>query len=64
MLSQLRSGALEMLSLAGVILATLVPAASLNSVGFAFKDYPMVWRGMDGRSASIYASRSTNPASW
>ncbi len=48
MLSQLRSGALEMLSLAGTILATLVPAASLNSVGFAFKDYPMVWKGMDG----------------
>ena len=48
MLSQLRSGALEMLSLAGTILATLVPAASLNSIGFAFKDYPMVWQGMDG----------------
>jgi tripartite ATP-independent transporter DctP family solute receptor len=48
MLSQLRSGALELLSLAGTILATLVPAASLNSVGFAFKDYPMVWKGMDG----------------
>ena len=48
MLSQLRSGALEMLSLAGVILATLVPAASLNSVGFAFKDYPTVWKAMDG----------------
>lgn len=48
MLSQLRSGALEMLSLAGVILATLVPAASLNSVGFAFKDYATVWPAMDG----------------
>jgi tripartite ATP-independent transporter DctP family solute receptor len=48
MLSQLRSGALEMFALAGNILATLVPAASLNSVGFAFKDYPMVWKGMDG----------------
>src|SRR6195952_1303781 len=48
MLSQLRSGALEMFALAGTILATLVPAASLNSVGFAFKDYPMVWQGMDG----------------
>ena len=48
MLSQLRSGALEMMSVPGVILATLVPAASLNSVGFAFKDYPTVWRAMDG----------------
>ncbi len=48
MLSQLRSGALEMLWLAGNILATLTPAASLNSVGFAFNDYPTVWKAMDG----------------
>lgn len=48
MLSQLRSGALEMVAMPGVILATLVPAASLNSVGFAFKDYPAVWKAMDG----------------
>jgi len=48
MLSQLRSGALEMLSMPGVILATLVPAASLNGVGFAFADYPTVWKAMDG----------------
>ena len=48
MLSQLRSGALEFLAMPGAILATLVPAASLNSVGFAFKDYPAVWQAMDG----------------
>ncbi len=48
MLSQLRSGALEVFSLAGNILATLTPAASLNSVGFAFSDYPTVWKAMDG----------------
>ena len=48
MLSQLRSGALEFLAMPGSILATLVPAASLNSVGFAFKDYPAVWKAMDG----------------
>jgi len=48
MLSQLRSGALELMVMPGTILATLVPAASLNSVGFAFKDYPTVWKAMDG----------------
>ena len=48
MLSQLRSGALEMVAMPGVILATLTPVASLNSVGFAFKDYPTVWKAMDG----------------
>lgn len=48
MLSQVRSGGLELMLTPGTILATLVPAASLNSVGFALKDYPTVWRAMDG----------------
>jgi tripartite ATP-independent transporter DctP family solute receptor len=48
MLSQVRSGGLDFLTLAGVILANLVPMASLNSVGFAFPDYPNVWKAMDG----------------
>jgi TRAP-type transport system periplasmic protein len=48
MLSQLRSGALEFFTLSGLILATLVPAASINGVGFAFKDYDTVWKTMDG----------------
>ncbi|MBV9556771.1 MAG: TRAP transporter substrate-binding protein DctP, partial [Pseudolabrys sp.] len=39
MLSQLRSGALEFFTLSGLILSTLVPPASINGVGFAFKDY-------------------------
>ena len=47
-LSQLRSGALEFFTLSGPILATLVPAASINGVGFAFKDYAEVWQAMDG----------------
>ena len=48
MLSQLRSGALEFFTLSGLILATLVPVASINGVGFAFKDYSQVWPAMDG----------------
>ncbi|MBV8096290.1 MAG: TRAP transporter substrate-binding protein [Acetobacteraceae bacterium] len=48
-LSQLRSGALEMFILSGLILSTLVPQAAINGVGFAFKDYPEVWRAMDGK---------------
>lgn len=47
-LSQLRSGAVEVQLLAGVILSNLVPMASLNGVGFAFSDYPSVWKAMDG----------------
>lgn len=47
-LSQLRSGALEFFTLSGPILATLVPAAALNGVGFAFRNYDEVWAAMDG----------------
>lgn len=48
MLSQLRSGALEFFSLSGLILATLVPAAAINGVGFAWSGYDKVWPAMDG----------------
>src|SRR5215469_13060543 len=48
MLSQLRAGAIEMFNLSGLILATLVPVASINGIGFAFKDYQQVWAAMDG----------------
>ena len=49
MLSQLRSGAIDFFSLSGLILATLVPQASINGIGFAFKDYDTVWKAMDGK---------------
>jgi len=47
-LSQLRSGAVEFFTLSGLILATLVPAAAINGVGFAFPDIDAVWKAMDG----------------
>ncbi|MCX7322578.1 MAG: TRAP transporter substrate-binding protein DctP, partial [Hyphomicrobiales bacterium] len=49
MLSQIRSGGVEFFTLSGLILATLVPAASINGIGFAFKDYATVWKAMDGK---------------
>ena len=48
MLSQVRSGGVEFFTLSGLILSTLVPAASINGVGFAFPDYDTVWKAMDG----------------
>ena len=48
MLSQLRSGGVEFFTLSGLILSTLVPAASINGIGFAFPDYDTVWKAMDG----------------
>lgn len=47
-LGQLRSGGVEFFSLSPLILSTLIPSASLSGVGFAFADYPAVWRAMDG----------------
>jgi TRAP-type transport system periplasmic protein len=48
MLSQLRTGAIQMFNLSGLILATYVPVAAINGIGFAFKDYAQVWTAMDG----------------
>jgi tripartite ATP-independent transporter DctP family solute receptor len=48
MMSQLRSGALELATMPGTVLSTLIPAASLTGVGFAFASYDKVWAAMDG----------------
>ena len=48
MLSQVRSGGIEFFTLSGLILSTLVPAASITGIGFAFTDYDAVWKAMDG----------------
>jgi TRAP-type transport system periplasmic protein len=47
-LSQIRAGGVEFFTLSGLILSTLVPAASINGLGFAFPSYDAVWRAMDG----------------
>src|SRR3954462_7999557 len=48
MLSQIRSGGVEFFTLSGLILSTLVPAAAIHGIGFAFPDYGTVWKAMDG----------------
>ncbi len=48
-LGQIRSGAVDFFTLSGLILSTYVPVASINGVGFAFKDYDTVWKAMDGQ---------------
>ncbi len=47
MLSQLRSGAVEMLAMPGAFL-TLSPVAGIENLAFAFKDRDTVFRAMDG----------------
>lgn len=48
MLSQVRAGGIEFFTMTGLLLSTLVPKASIPSVGFAFKDYDAVWKAVDG----------------
>lgn len=48
MLSQLRSGGIDFFAQTGLILASLVPVAAINGIGFAFPDYATVWKAMDG----------------
>ena len=48
MLSNLRSGAMQMMAIGDNILATLVPNAAIDNVGFAFKTAAMAWQALDG----------------
>jgi tripartite ATP-independent transporter DctP family solute receptor len=48
MLTQLRSGALQMMTLDGGIMSGVVPVAAIQSVGFAFKDPQQALGAMDG----------------
>ena len=48
MLSQIRSGGIQFFTLSGLILSSLVPAASITGIGFAFPDYDAVWKALDG----------------
>jgi tripartite ATP-independent transporter DctP family solute receptor len=48
MLSQVRNGAIDFYTISGLILAALVPVASINGIGFAFPNIADVWRAMDG----------------
>ena len=60
MFAQLRSGALECFTLSGVnVLSSLIPSVAISGTGFAFKDYPTLWRAMDGRLGENLRSQIT-----
>ncbi|CAG9181119.1 TRAP transporter substrate-binding protein [Cupriavidus pinatubonensis] len=48
MLSQIRSGALEMATFPGTVMSTLIPVTALTGAGFLFSGYDKVWAAMDG----------------
>jgi tripartite ATP-independent transporter DctP family solute receptor len=53
MLSQLRSGALEFMSLSGLILSTFTPLSSIYGIGYAFPGYKQVWQAVDGELGTM-----------
>ena len=61
MMSQLRSGALELATMPGTVLSTLIPATSLTGLGFVFNSYDKVWPAMDGEVGN-YIRRSIGKA--
>ncbi len=57
MFSQLRSGAIHLFPISGLIVQTLVPEAGANGIGWAFKDYDTVWAAMDGEFGAAIRSK-------
>lgn len=53
MLSEVRTGALEMMAIGDGILALLVPSCSIDNVGFAFKKAQTAWDALDGSVGDI-----------
>jgi tripartite ATP-independent transporter DctP family solute receptor len=56
MMSQIRSGALEMATFPGTVMSTLIPATALTGAGFLFSGYDKVWAAMDGQVGNYIRS--------
>jgi tripartite ATP-independent transporter DctP family solute receptor len=48
LLNQVRSGAVEVFLIGGLVISSLTPIAALDGTGFAFRGYEQVWPAMDG----------------
>lgn len=57
LLSQVRNGGVEFFNIATSILNTLVPAAGLVNIGFAFTSYDEVWKAADGELGKYIAAQ-------
>jgi tripartite ATP-independent transporter DctP family solute receptor len=57
MLTQVRSGAIDMMTASGISMQVVSPIAGISGMAFAFSDYAHVWQAMDGDlGASIRVS--------
>lgn len=57
LLTQIRSGGVDFLNIAGSVLSTVAPAAGIANVGFAFSNYGQVWSAMDGDLGKLIATQ-------
>ena len=64
LLSQARSGAIEICQPAGLILASILPLTAINGMGFAFASYDKVWPTMDGDLGKYVRVRSRPRSAW
>ncbi|MDF2998900.1 MAG: transporter substrate-binding protein [Xanthobacteraceae bacterium] len=48
MLSQVRSGGIDIFNAGTLVIATLAPISAITGVGFAFANYDQVWSAVDG----------------
>jgi len=53
MLSQVRTGGLELFAAPSLTLTTIVPLSGLPSIGYAFQTYDQVWAAMDGAVGAL-----------
>lgn len=56
LLNQVRSGAVEMYVIGGLVVSSVVPMAALDGTGFAFKNYSRVWPAVDGKLGALIRS--------
>jgi tripartite ATP-independent transporter DctP family solute receptor len=57
LLTQIRSGGIDFLNIAGSVLSTVVPLAGIANIGFAFANYAQVWQAMDGELGKAIATQ-------
>lgn len=57
LLTQIRSGGVDFLNIAGSVVSTVAPVAAITNVGFAFNDYEHVWRAVDGKLGDIVTAQ-------
>ena len=53
LLTQVRTGGIEFLNLAGSVISTVAPGVAITNVAFAFRGYDQVWPGIDGSLGDV-----------